>query len=483
MAGEGRVLRDYYEVLNVATDADNDEIRRAYKKAALRCHPDKNHGRIHEAELEFKEVQNAYAVLIDEKERAWYDAHKDAILRGDNDGTSAPDEQNLYDYFNPKCYAGYSDGPKGFFTVYRKVFETVVEEELRDSESTTKADKSSYPMFGDSASPYYEVVANFYAYWSSFSTRKSFAWKDEYKAHEMPDRRQRRAAEQYNMKERLKAKREYSTLVQELAAYIHRRDPRVRAEEERKAAEEEAKEEKRLKEAIAADKRRRARDRALWEEVAAEEALREAEEEERLAELAARGELEAQYGVDEQFEKYRQAELERKEAERAEEERLKSEEHSCDVCGGTFKGAAAWAAHQNSKKHKANLRTNKKTQQANEEAQPSENGSTAQPVQQTELTHASPPPRTQAEGQKSPSLSSTAPSEDPKPKPKKGGKANKKAEMAAKQAKAREQLKAKPLAPVESSSSDSDDSSSDDGPVQPTFSTGGFAALGKKKKR
>lgn len=64
--------RDYYEVLEVAKDAQADEVKRAYKKMAIKYHPDKNPGD-KTAEEKFKEAAEAYEVLSDEKKRAQYD--------------------------------------------------------------------------------------------------------------------------------------------------------------------------------------------------------------------------------------------------------------------------------------------------------------------------------------------------------------------------------------------------------------------------
>lgn len=64
--------RDYYEVLGVSKDASPDEIKRAYKKLAMKYHPDKNPGD-KEAENKFKEGAQAYEILSDEKKRAQYD--------------------------------------------------------------------------------------------------------------------------------------------------------------------------------------------------------------------------------------------------------------------------------------------------------------------------------------------------------------------------------------------------------------------------
>ena len=58
--------RDYYEVLSVSRDADGTEIKKSYRKLAIKYHPDKNPDD-HEAEDKFKELGEAYDVLSDEQ--------------------------------------------------------------------------------------------------------------------------------------------------------------------------------------------------------------------------------------------------------------------------------------------------------------------------------------------------------------------------------------------------------------------------------
>lgn len=65
-------IRNHYEVLGVARDASQDDIRKAYRQLALKYHPDKNPGNT-EAEGKFKEATEAYQVLGDEDKRAQYD--------------------------------------------------------------------------------------------------------------------------------------------------------------------------------------------------------------------------------------------------------------------------------------------------------------------------------------------------------------------------------------------------------------------------
>ena len=66
--------RDYYEVLGLQRSAGLDDIKKAYRKMALKFHPDKNPGD-GEAEEKFKEAAEAYGVLSDEEKRARYDRY------------------------------------------------------------------------------------------------------------------------------------------------------------------------------------------------------------------------------------------------------------------------------------------------------------------------------------------------------------------------------------------------------------------------
>lgn len=77
--------RDYYEVLGVEKNADADAIKKAYRKAAIKFHPDKNPGD-KEAEEKFKEAAEAYDVLSNEDKRARYDRFGHAGMNGPGGG-------------------------------------------------------------------------------------------------------------------------------------------------------------------------------------------------------------------------------------------------------------------------------------------------------------------------------------------------------------------------------------------------------------
>ena len=74
--------KDYYEVLGVKKEATADEIRKAYKKLAIKWHPDKNPDNKEEAENKFKEISEAYSVLSDPEKRKEYDNRDTANFKG-----------------------------------------------------------------------------------------------------------------------------------------------------------------------------------------------------------------------------------------------------------------------------------------------------------------------------------------------------------------------------------------------------------------
>lgn len=74
--------KDYYKILGVSKDADDDTLKKAYKKAALKWHPDRNKDNIETANKKFKEVGEAFEVLSDKNKRAIYDQFGEEGLKG-----------------------------------------------------------------------------------------------------------------------------------------------------------------------------------------------------------------------------------------------------------------------------------------------------------------------------------------------------------------------------------------------------------------
>ena len=78
--------KDLYEILGVSKNADDGEIKKAYRKLAMKYHPDKNKGD-KKAETKFKEISAAYDILKDPQRKAAYDQYgHDAFKQGNMGG-------------------------------------------------------------------------------------------------------------------------------------------------------------------------------------------------------------------------------------------------------------------------------------------------------------------------------------------------------------------------------------------------------------
>jgi DnaJ family protein A protein 5 len=341
-------VRCHYDVLGVERNADDETLKKAYRRACLREHPDKNPTRQEEAAEAFKEVQQAYEVLSDKHERAWYDAHRDAILRGatqrpDNGGGGGDEDDddameamatgglNLWGFFRSSCFAGYGADERSFYRVYGDLFERLAQHDCAQAS----------PAFGGASADYEKTVRKFYEHWCNFQSAQTFAWCDIYRLSDAPDRRVRRLMEKDNEKRRLKAKREFSELVRNLAASVKRRDPRVAAAA---VAKKEA-EERRLAQA----EEKRLAQAALRAQKASEP--RPKKESERLAAV-----------VDEQYEAmFRDMVLE-------DDDDIVRKIYECVACNKQFKSKNAYTAHEKNKKHIAAVEQLKREMEMEEQA-------------------------------------------------------------------------------------------------------------------
>ncbi|KAF4547713.1 DnaJ domain-containing protein 7 [Elsinoe fawcettii] len=322
---ETQVKTSYYTLLGVDRSATDDEIKKAYRRKALELHPDRNYDNVEAATALFAEIQSAYEILSDPQERAWYDSHESAILRGDDPApgeggdvfegnlkvTTADDIARMVRKFNSSIE--FTDAPSGFFGFLRETFEHLAKEE-EVAVQWEGGDLVDYPSFGHREDDYEDVVKPFYAIWGGFATKKTFKWKDKYRLSEAPDRRYRRAMEKENQKAREDGIREFNDAVRSLVAFVRKRDPRYIPTQQ-----SEAERQKVLRDAANAQKARARKEN--------EEKLKQAVPE--WAQVAARDELEG--------------EIEESESE---------EEHfECVACRKTFKSEKQFEAHERSKKH------------------------------------------------------------------------------------------------------------------------------------
>ena len=99
--------KDYYEVLGVSRNAEQSDIKKAYRKLAMKHHPDRN-SNDKDAEEKFKEVQKAYAILSDAQKRSAYDQFGHAAVDGSMGGGG-------------QGFGGFS----GFGDVFEDIFENI----------------------------------------------------------------------------------------------------------------------------------------------------------------------------------------------------------------------------------------------------------------------------------------------------------------------------------------------------------------------
>ena len=73
-------MKNYYEILEINKNANKEEIKSAYKKLALKYHPDKNKTNKEEAENKFKEISEAYEILSDDQKKFNYDNGQNVVI-------------------------------------------------------------------------------------------------------------------------------------------------------------------------------------------------------------------------------------------------------------------------------------------------------------------------------------------------------------------------------------------------------------------
>lgn len=319
----------FYELLGVPRNVDGADLKKVYRQLALKYHPDKNPEDPEAAKRSFQEIQNAYEVLSDTQERAWYDAHREAILQG---GVGTGNEVDvggidLFPYFSTSCYNGFGDDDEGFYTVYRQVFENLA---MEDKEfAPVNADQ--YPTFGHISSEETEWH-KFYAFFMAYVTPRTYAWLDQYDTRRAENRKTYRLMEKENKKVRDAAKKERNELVRSLAKFIRKRDKRVlnfnRRLEEKTA--ENAKKTQELRQRHLDE-----RARLLAEATAASSSCFELSGMEK--ELQA---IENEYGG---------SDIE-----------AEAEANYCMVCNKQFRNEKAYANHLNQKRHRENVTELKK---------------------------------------------------------------------------------------------------------------------------
>lgn len=346
---------DYYELLGVDRNATEEELKKAYRRKALELHPDRNYGNVEHATRLFADIQTAYEVLSDPQERAWYDSHRDVLLRGEQVGqdgeefsynirmTTAIEVQHLMLRFNGKV--DFNDAPSGFYGGLNDFFKQLAKEENIACQWENE-DPKDYPDFGSKEDSYEEVVRPFYGAWTGFVTRKSYAWKDQYRLSDAPDRRIRRLMEKENKKMREEAVQEYNDAVRSFIAFVRKRDPRVANNQKSEAERQKA-----LRDATAAQRARSmAAQQAKLKEQVSGPSIPD------WAQSRFKDEHEGGFSTESEVEEH---------------------EYECVVCDKTFKSEAQFKAHEKSKKH---MKLLKQLRKAMKEEEPQPNAESDEPV-------------------------------------------------------------------------------------------------------
>jgi molecular chaperone DnaJ len=112
--------RDYYEVLGVARDVSADDLKKAYRKLAVKYHPDKNPGD-KQAEENFKELGEAYDVLSDADKRSAYDRYGHAAFAQGGGGGGARGGHDPFDIFR-EVFGGGGGGAGGMGGIFEQFF-------------------------------------------------------------------------------------------------------------------------------------------------------------------------------------------------------------------------------------------------------------------------------------------------------------------------------------------------------------------------
>lgn len=171
MASSEKEKRCLYEVLGLSRDCSVDEIRSAYKKLALQRHPDKlvKSGLSDaEATAQFQELVNAYEVLSDPRERAWYDSHRSQILFSSaSNSSSSVYVPDLFSYFSNSVYSGYSDSGNGFYKVYGDVFDKIYQNEVNFAKRLGLGLPKEAPVMGNSECYYTQAGFFYFVYLNS----------------------------------------------------------------------------------------------------------------------------------------------------------------------------------------------------------------------------------------------------------------------------------------------------------------------------
>ncbi|XP_013785372.1 dnaJ homolog subfamily B member 6-like [Limulus polyphemus] len=145
-------MADYYSILDIPRTATNDDIKKAYRKLALKWHPDKNPDDKEKAEFMFKKISEAYEVLSNEKKRRIYDQYgKEGLLGQRGQGTYHNRESMFASDFGPMFNFAFRDPNEIFREFFQNdPFAEFFGKPSRKSRATnsTAVNRREDPFFG-----------------------------------------------------------------------------------------------------------------------------------------------------------------------------------------------------------------------------------------------------------------------------------------------------------------------------------------------
>mmetsp|Transcript_41792 Transcript_41792/g.55083 ORF Transcript_41792/g.55083 Transcript_41792/m.55083 type:complete len:362 (+) Transcript_41792:301-1386(+) len=198
------------EIHDKTHEADEKMITKAYRKMALKYHPDKLGDKLTERDKEvWLKIQEAYETLVDPVKRRKYDSSLPFDEKIPEEGTF--DDSNFYDVFT-KCF----------------------------NLNMRWSKKQPTPNFGNEHMPLANVK-KFYKFWFEFDSWREFSQYDEYDTNEAQDRYERRYMEQENKRCRAKYVKAERARILRLVELANDNDPRIRKEREEIEAEKQRK--------------------------------------------------------------------------------------------------------------------------------------------------------------------------------------------------------------------------------------------------
>ncbi|XP_065565039.1 dnaJ homolog subfamily B member 6-like isoform X3 [Artemia franciscana] len=137
-------MRDFYTILELTRNASQADIKKSYRRLALKWHPDKNPDNQEEATIRFKEISEAYEVLIDDKKRRFYDQRLNQAAEAKNRSTTSGSR-----FPRTFSFHGFSDAFRKTFDNKRRIYDQYGKEGLSGSAGAGPRSRARQDPFAD----------------------------------------------------------------------------------------------------------------------------------------------------------------------------------------------------------------------------------------------------------------------------------------------------------------------------------------------